>query len=79
MISSLLNHSPIAPRVSHRPSASPQKSNGSGSNAERPALVDDEDDDVVEIEVSVHLPFPPSIDTGTAEVSSLPLVIIIIS
>jgi len=50
MLSSLLNASPVAPKVTPRPSASPTKQTGNFGKSER--LVD-EDDDVVIIEVSL--------------------------
>jgi len=49
MLSSLLNASPVAPKVTPRPSASPTKQTGNAGKSERPV---DEDDDVVIIEVS---------------------------
>jgi hypothetical protein len=57
MISSLLNASPVAPKVTPRPSASPKKQDGNAGNSETPIEI--EDDDVVTNEVS-RLDFLPS-------------------
>jgi hypothetical protein len=54
MLSSLLNASPVAPKVTPRPSASPTKQAVSTGKSERPV---DEDDDVVIIEEVSQLIF----------------------
>jgi len=58
MLSSLLNASPVAPKVTPRPSASPKKVSGSLKTPEGPGLEDD--DDVVYVEVSQLSSLPPS-------------------
>jgi hypothetical protein len=50
MLSSLLNASPVAPKVTPRPSPSPTKQIGNGGKSERP--VDEDDDVVINEEVS---------------------------
>jgi hypothetical protein len=54
MLSSLLNASPVAPKVTPRPSTSPTKPIGNAGKSERPV---DEDDDVVIVEEVSQLIF----------------------
>ena len=52
MLSSLLNASPVAPRVTPRPSASPKKQSSNVGKAETPIEVDDDDEVVIEVRQS---------------------------
>ena len=52
MLSSLLNASPVAPRVTPRPSASPKKQSTNAGKAETPIEVDDDDEVVIEVRQS---------------------------